>query len=182
MPIVDCKRKVVNTQKRRVYGASVILNFVLSSILVMLFLTGCSFKNYKHTQSKLVTLKTKLLKFNDLAYIRSDDDAVQLDLYAVGRAVERIEINNLVCVSQGCMQKSSFNAAYLSQYYPNELMQNILLAQPIFDKKNLLLQPDGFEQRVSNEHYNVIYKVSSKQTYFKDSQNHILIRIKDINE
>ena len=148
--------------------------------VVLFLMTGCSSKNYAPAESKLVVLKTKKLKFNDLAYIRHDGDAIQMDLYSVGTAVERFEINNLICMSQGCMRKSSFNEAYLNAYYPDTILQNILLSRVIYEGEGMRDVCSGFVQKIKNEHYDITYKVSKTETAFKDRKNKILIKIKKV--
>lgn len=159
-----------------------VFKVVLSVVVLLLMMGGCSVKNYAPAKSKLVVLKTKKLKFNDLAYIRSDGDAIQMDLYAVGTAVERFEIDNLICISKGCMRKSSFNAEYLSPYYPDGILQNILRSRVIFEGEGMRDVCSGFVQKIKSEHYNITYKVSKTETSFKDKKNHILIKIKNIQQ
>lgn len=153
-----------------------ILGFV-----VLFLMTGCSSKNYAPAESKLVVLKTKKLKFNDLAYIRHDGDAIQMDLYSAGMAVERFEVDNLICMSQGCMRKSSFNAEYLNAHYPDTVLQNILLSRVIFEAKGMRDVCSGFVQKIKSEYYDITYKVSKTETTFKDRKNKILIKIKKVN-
>ena len=152
-----------------------------ASVVLILF-SGCTSKNYAPAESKLVILKTKKLKFNDLAYIRYDGDAIQMDLYTVGTAVERLEIDSLICVSEGCMRKSSFNDAYLSAYYPDTILQNILLSRVILNGEGMRDVCSGFVQKIKSEHYDITYKVSKNETSFKDRKNKILIKIKRVKQ
>ncbi|RLA79974.1 MAG: hypothetical protein DRG78_11890 [Epsilonproteobacteria bacterium] len=148
-------------------------------ILFVLLFTACSTKNYEHTQTKVIIIKSPLLKFSDLGYIRNTDDSLSLELFSAGQRVEEITINNLVCVTKGCMSKSGFNEEYLNEKYPDEILQNIILARPIFNSRNLIKTKNGFEQKIVNENFFIIYRVSSNQTYFKDKRNNILLKIKD---
>jgi len=157
-----------------------IYHLPFSLLLVTLVVTGCSVKNYERSDPKIVTLKTKQLKFNDLAYIRSSGDAVQLELFAVGNAIEQIDIDTLICTSKGCMRKSSFNTDYLNAFYPDTLMQNVLLSRTIFKGEGMRDVCSGFVQKIKSEHYNITYRVSKNETYFKDRKNGILIRIKNV--
>lgn len=97
-----------------------------------------------------------------------------------GTVVEKISINHLVCVSAGCMSKQGFNNEYLNGSYPSDILQNILLAKPIYDAKNRVKTEDGFEQYIKDEKVDIKYKVTSNITYFKDRKNKIIFKIKDI--
>lgn len=149
-------------------------------IVVMLF-SACSIKNYEHTSTKIVTIKSPKIKFSDIGYVRHSKDAIELELFVAGNVFKRIHINRLICLDEGCMSKSSFNAEYLSAAYPSSLLQNIILGKKIYDGQNSLKQEDGFIQRIKNSDVNIKYIVNSKEIYFKDRQNHILIKIKEVN-
>ena len=149
-------------------------------IIILLFiLSGCSTKNYQHTKSKIVIIKSPLIKFSDLGYIRNTDNKVSLELFMAGQRIQKIDINRLVCVDEGCMSKSGFNTEYLHPDYPENLLQNILLGNPIFDTQNLIKKEDGFEQQIFTQNINILYKVSAHSIYFKDKANKIIIKIKD---
>jgi hypothetical protein len=144
-----------------------------------LLFSACSFKNYEHTQSKIVIIKSPKLKFADLAYIRGDSNSVELELFVAGKSVKKIEIAYLVCTDEGCMSKSSFNESYLSKYYPDNLLKNILLAKPIYNGQELQRTLDGFTQSIQNKNVSILYTKSAKMVYFKDRKNHILFKIKE---
>ena len=156
---------------------------IRSSILwvsVILLLGGCTVKEYTTSEPKLITLKTKQLRFNDVGFIRTEGDAVQAELFSAGQAVERFEINHLVCVSKGCMRKSAFNAEYLDESYPDTLLQNVLLGRPIFNGRGRVKNVEGFEQHLESGEYLIDYRVGPDETYFKDRRNRILIKIRQL--
>lgn len=136
-------------------------------------------KNYEQTQTKIITMKTKQLKFSDLGYIRSSGSAVEVELFTVGKSVFKASIDYLVCTQDGCMGKSAFNEQYLNASYPDSLLQNILLGRVIYEAKNRVALADGFEQKIANEDVDISYKVTSNEIYFKDRKNKILIKIKE---
>lgn len=146
----------------------------------VLLLGGCAIKQYERSEAKMIVLKTPRIKFADTGYIRHKGDALQLELYAMGQPVKQIAINHLICVDEGCMSKSSFNAEYLSAYYPDDLLLHVSRGEAIFggegqrDKAGVLLQ------QLATEHYDITYRVSAQETYFKDRKNAILIRLKTI--
>jgi len=160
---------------KRLYQRTVLLS-------ALLLLGGCAVKEYALSEPKRITLKTRELRFSDVGFIRSDGDAVQAELFSAGQAVERFEINHLVCVSRGCMSKSAFNARYLSAAYPDALMQNVLKGEPIFEGQETVRIPGGFEQRLQSSEYEIDYRVDGEGIVFKDRRNAILVKIRDLPE
>jgi len=149
-------------------------------VTLLLLFNACSIKNYEHTETKIVTIKTPKIKFSDIGYLRHTENALELELFIAGHVFKKIAINHLICVSdEGCMSKSGFNAAYLNENYPPDLLQNILLGHKIYNGKNLTKSSFGFTQYIHTENVNIKYIVKPKEVYFKDRDNHILFRIKD---
>lgn len=103
-----------------------------------------------------------------------------MELFVAGHAVQKIEINHLICIDEGCMSKRSFNEEYLFKTYPEEILQNILLGLEIYDGKNRVKTDDGFEQRISTKDIDIVYSVTVSKIAFKDKKNKIIFKIKDI--
>ncbi|MDY0234292.1 MAG: hypothetical protein RBS11_09695 [Sulfurimonas sp.] len=148
-------------------------------IVFALIFSACSVKNYEITQTKVIIIKTKKLKFADLGYIRNTEDSIELELFVASKAIEKISINHLICTSEGCMTKSSFNKEYLHKSYPSDILQNILLANAIYNGKNRVQTESGFEQKIADEDVDIIYRVNENETFFKDMKNSIIFKIKD---
>ena len=140
-------------------------------------LAGCAPKQYEINESRLIIIKTPKLKYADLGYIRRSSDEVKVDLFVAGQAVESIEVDGLVCVNEGCLRKSSFNEEYLHPAYPDDLLKNVLLGRPIFEKASIEETPEGFIQNLNSAEYNIVYKVLNGNIYFKDKKNRFLIKI-----
>jgi hypothetical protein len=151
-------------------------------LIFTLFFTACSIKNYEHTQTKIITIKSPKIKFSDAGYLRNSSDAIELELFMAGKNIEKISVNHLICTSDGCMSKSSFNKDYLNAAYPDDTLQNILLSQAIYGGVNQSKTADGFSQSIKNEHVDISYRVESSGVYFKDRKNGIIFNIKDIDE
>lgn len=151
------------------------------ALVFILFFSACSIKEYEVTKSKIFIIKSPLIKFADLGYIRSSAQAIEVELFMAGKSIKKIEINHLVCVDEGCMSKSGFNEDYLHESYPDEILQNILLGNPIYDKLNLEKNELGFTQIIKNKKVYIKYKVDSNQIFFKDIKNRIIFKIKEIN-
>ncbi len=147
--------------------------------LFTLFFTACSIKNYTHTQTKIIMIKSPKLKFADLGFVRNSDKNIELELFIAGKSIQKISINHLICVDDGCMSKGGFNKEYLNENYPHDILQNILLGKSIYDAKGMIKTLDGFEQKITNSHVQIIYKVTQNSIEFKDKQNRIIFIIKN---
>lgn len=158
------------------------IDMYFKNLLLCLFLvfSACSTKSYKHVKSKILIIKTKNLKFADLAYLRNTKNDIELELFIAGKVIKRIDINNFICVDNGCMKKSRFNREYLSEYYPDNLFQNIILGKKIYNSKNLVYINGGFQQNIESKNVDIKYVVNLKGVYFKDRKNKILFKIKDV--
>lgn len=143
----------------------------------LFILSGCAAKSYKVNESRLIILKTPKIKYADLGYIRSNEDEVRADLFIAGNLIQSLEVDTLVCVNEGCLSKSAFNKDYLHPSYPDELIVNVLLGRPIFDRTSLQKTQRGFMQELKSADYNVIYKVEDGDISFKDRQNKLIIKI-----
>ena len=153
-----------------------------ASLLILLF-GGCMAKPYVQTDAATIILKSPKLKFADVGYVRSNEELVALELFSAGQAVAKIEVEKLICIEgEGCMRKSRFNAEYLSQKYPDTLLENILRSRPIYKGKNLVRDDEGFEQRIVNDEVDIRYTVRPGTIYFKDRKNSVLIKIKKQKE
>ena len=149
-------------------------------LALTLLLSACSIKNYEHSQSKIIIIKSPKLKFADLGYIRNSDDSVALELFVAGKLVKKIAINYLVCVDEGCMSRSAFNEEYLNANYPDSLIQNIVLGRAIYDGEGKIKIEDGFTQQIKRESVDIKYRVNAHEIFFKDRKNRIIFKIKDI--
>ena len=148
-------------------------------VFLLLFLNACSVKEYAITQTKIVIIKSPKIKFADIGYLRNTGEAIELEMFFAGQAVQKISINHLVCVSEGCMSKSGFNEDYLHYSYPDDTLQNILLGREIYDGESRVASDDGFEQNISTNDVDIKYRVKNKEIFFKDRKNKIIFKIKD---
>ena len=146
----------------------------------LLLFSGCSIKNYEQTQTKIIIIKSTKIKFADIGYLRNSEKSIELEMFVAGHAVEKISINHLICVSEGCMSKSGFNQEYLHHSYPDDILQDIFLGSKIYDGIQSVQTSDGFEQNIVDADVNIKYSVDSESIFFKDRKNKIIIKIKDI--
>jgi hypothetical protein len=157
--------------------------FILWVSLITLFIGGCGTKHYSISEPKIITLKTPKLKFADTGYVRHEGDAVEVELFTAGVAVEKISIDSLVCVSSGCMSEEAFVKEYLYSDYPTDTMRNILLGKDIFAGRGKEEMCDGrLFQFIRNEEMDIIYRRGKGEIYFKDRLNSLIIKIEDLKE
>ncbi len=144
---------------------------------------GCATKHYTHSEPKMIVLKTPKLKFADTGYIRTEGEAVEVELFAAGMAVEKITMNGEVCVSAGCMSEEKFVKEYLYQDYPRDTMRHILLGRDIFGGRGKEEMCDGrLFQFIRNDEMDIIYRRGKGEIYFKDRLNSLIIKITDLGE
>jgi len=157
--------------------------FILWVSLLILLITGCTSKHYSISEPKIITIKSPKLKFADTGYIRHEGEAVEAELFTAGIAVEKISIDEKVCLSAGCMSEEAFVREYLSAEYPVDTLRRILLGEPIFDGLNTTEQCGGAKtQYIRNEKMDIVYRLKPEMSYFKDRSNGLIIKIEDIKE
>jgi len=153
--------------------------FTLWASLLLLF-GGCSLKTYAPSEGKLITFKTDRLRFNDLGYIRRSDTGVEVALFSAGQPVETFTIEDNICTLKGCLSNYDFYEHYLHVNYPKETLKQIFRGEPIFQHAGLQNTSGGFKQVIHTDEYNIVYKVSPGQIYFKDAAHGVLIKIREM--
>lgn len=152
------------------------------SVLILL-IGGCSVKHYSISNPKVITIKSAKLKFSDTGYIRYEGDAVEVELFTAGVAIEKISIDDKVCVSSGCMSEEAFVKEYLYEKYPRETMRRILQGEPIFNGIGKDETCGGaIFQYIRNEDMDIMYRRQGNEIFFKDRLNGLMIKINDIED
>jgi len=157
-------------------------NKIIGILIIGVFFAACT-GTPKKQESAFIVIKTPTMKYADMGFISTSDAKVKVEIYAAGQPLMNFEINALnVCMSTfECMDKKSFNEKILSATYPDELLENIFRAKPIFDSKNLEQDKEGsFSQKLTKEGvYDISYSVIGKQRIFRDKLNKILIKVRE---
>lgn len=150
---------------------------------LILFLGGCTTKHYSISSPKVITIKSPKLKFSDTGYIRYEADAVEVELFTAGIAIEKISIDDKVCVSAGCMSEEVFVKEYLYEKYPRDTMRRILQGEPIFGGIGKDKTCDGaLFQFIRNDDMDIMYRRKGNEIFFKDRLNGLMIKINDIED
>ena len=157
--------------------------FILWASALILLLGGCTAKHYSISSPKVITIKSPKLKFSDTGYIRYEADAVEVELFTAGVAVEKISIDDKVCVSSGCMSEETFTKEYLYEKYPRDTMRRILQGEPIFGGKGKDETCGGaLFQFIRNDDMDIMYRRKGSEIFFKDRLNGLTIKINDIED
>lgn len=150
---------------------------------LVLLIGGCSSKHYSISEPKIITIKSPKIKFSDMGYVRREGDAVEVELFTAGVAVEKISIDSQVCVSAGCMSEEKFVHDYLYEGYPTDTMRNIILGKDIFGGQGKSEMCNGtLYQYIRNEDIDFVYRRKPSEIYFKDRLNGIMIKMVDVKE
>jgi len=155
--------------------------YASSLLLIMMLLTSCTHKIYTKQESVFIVFKTPSFKHADLGFIYTNKDEVKVEFYGSGQALVSLEMTERsVCMSfLKCMSTQSFNEKILSRYYPKKLIENIFRKKPIFNGLNYSKKRNGFTQTIrSANRYNIEYSVLDNIILFRDTINHILIKVK----
>ena len=135
---------------------------------------------YPDTKSYVTTFKTKQFSFADTGFMREENGVIDLQILALGKPLLTLKIADDICVDHFCRTKEEFNANYLSRYYPEDLINQVLMAQPIMEKKGYRETSNGFLQRIKAPHYDIKYKITPGSIYFKDLKNGIIIKLREL--
>jgi len=157
--------------------------FILWVSLFALLIGGCATKYYSISTPKMIVIKSPKLKYADMGYLRYEGDAVEMELFTAGIAVEKISIDEQVCVSAGCMSEEAFVREYLYKDYPRDTMRRVLQGEPIFSGAGVSESCGGVKfQYIRNDDMDIVYRRSPTETYFKDRLNGLMINISDIHD
>ena len=155
-------------------------------LFFLFFISGCAIKDIKEQKSKFIVIKTPEIKFADMGFVSTSDDKLNIQIYSSGEAVLSLSIyKDKICSGLfQCMNKKSFNKKIFHQSYPDDTLENIFLAKPIFNGENLKKTKDGFTQDILFSgtyiiHNQISYTVSNDDIIFNDKTNNILIKVQN---
>ncbi len=136
--------------------------------------------NRSNSKSYVTTFKTKRFSFSDAGFMKQEDGVIDLQILALGKPLLKMKISEDICVDHHCRTKQEFNQNFLSPDYPYDLINHVLSSQPIFGGENLKQTSNGFMQRIKSPLYDIKYKIAPGSIYFKDLQNHIIIKLREL--
>lgn len=159
--------------------ALVIRFFVVVSLVFLL--GGCSFKNpYMSSKSYHVVIKNKQIALSDTGFIKKDSKRFNLQLFSAGTPVLDLLIKDDVCLDYVCVSKEKFNSDFFGYSHYKTFVDDLFNFKPIYNGKSLKKLKNGFNQSLKTKHYDVFYEIKEDSLYFKDKQNRVLIKLKEI--
>jgi len=130
-----------------------------------------------------VTMKTKKFAFSDIGFLNRYDNLINLQVFTMGELamdmVVRLDEDE-ICVKNLCNSKHGFNQTFLSDVYPDTLVENVLQGKPIFGGEGLKKLSKGFLQKINTKAYVIKYKIWPGNVYFKDVKNGIIIKLRKL--
>jgi len=102
-------------------------------LVLVVFLSSCTYKNVKLTTSATIIFKTKQMKFYDKGFITKYNNYTNVQIYNSGSLALNLNIyKNSVCKSTfKCMSSKQFNKEFLSSSYSDDFLYDL------FNKKNI---------------------------------------------
>ncbi|WP_169779407.1 hypothetical protein [Campylobacter curvus] len=155
-----------------------ILNFT-TAIVAAFILLGCV-KNEppQRSQTFQVTIFSPLIKINDVGFLHSYKNGLNLQIYSSGVNTADIKIDDEICVNRACFSKTEFNEKFFLRPHYETIFQDVLQKKEIYDGKNLVRKACGFEQNISND--SIEYEVCDNLIKFIDTKNRIRIILKEL--
>ncbi len=154
---------------------------IIALMGLTLFFAACGAPQYKKENSALIVFKTPTFKYADMGFVYENNTEIKVEIYGSGQALMSLIIKqDTVCMSLfSCMSGKAFNEKVLSEAYPEEILQNIFRGNPIYNSLHLKKVRNGFTQKIiSQNKYNIEYTVLNNGIVFRDTINHILIKVK----
>ena len=149
-------------------------------IAAIFWATGCRQPQYERTRTVYIVIKTPQLRYADMGFVETGEEAMRLQLYANGAAQTALEITpKQICSGRfSCMSKEVFTARFLSADYPSDTLEKILRGLPVMQGEGMRKTKRGFTQRIVRKgKYAVDYRVLDNRILFRDTINKILIKV-----
>jgi len=148
---------------------------------MIFFLVACGTQPTMKESAAFIVFKTPSFKYADMGFVYESGTEVKAEIYGSGQALLSLCISqNAVCMSLfACMSKKKFNQQVLAADYPDTVLENIFRGKALFFGQNLKKTSNGFTQKIVKQNkYNIHYSVLNNEIIFRDTINHILIKVK----
>ncbi|MCV6608519.1 MAG: hypothetical protein OIF32_09915 [Campylobacterales bacterium] len=154
----------------------VVIFFIFS-----IFLASCSLNKPIVSNSYLVVLKTQKIKFADSGFLDIWENSAKISAYFAGKSLLNLEFgSSFVCIDYGCITKSEFNKDFLNESYYDNLFLDVVQKKTLDLDGEVVNKEFGFVQKIKNEKFDIVYRVSKDETFFRDRQNNIIIKFKEL--
>jgi len=154
---------------------------VLLSSVALIGICGCGSPVYEKENSAYIVMKTPSFRYADMGFVYENRHEVKIEIYGNGQPVMQLRIGETsVCMRRfECMEKKRFNKKLLSRFYPDTLLEHIFRGEELFNGLNRKQIRNGFTQNIiKSDKYDITYRVLNNETVFRDTINHIIIKVK----
>jgi len=150
-------------------------------VFTLLLLSGCALKEESiQTHSYKIVVKTKTIRIADAGFLKQSPGYQSLQIFTAGTAILRVELSDRACLNGRCTTREDFNTRLFGYAYYKNIMDDILSQRPLYNKKHLVKIDGGFKQQIQSKYYDIFYRVQNENVYFKDTLNHVLIKLQRI--
>ncbi|WP_331775139.1 hypothetical protein [Sulfurospirillum sp. 1612] len=150
-------------------------------VFIILLFGGCGLKQESiRTYPYKIVVKTKTIRIADAGFLKESQGYQSLQIFTAGTAVLRVELADRACLNGRCTTREDFNTRLFGYAYYKNMMDDILSQRPLYNRKNLVKIDGGFKQQIQSKYYNIFYRVEGRNVYFKDTLNHVLIKLQRI--
>ena len=152
---------------------------ILAFAIFGVMLGGCSQSKVIPQEGIFVVWKSPAMKYADQGFLYHEKGRLRLEVYASGQPALKLTVTpGQVCSGALCMRAKAFNRRYLSADYPEDTLQRILAGEPIFSGEGRSESQAGFTQKIEKRgDYAIDYSVLNGSIVFRDTINHIMIKI-----
>jgi|SaaInl8_200m_RNA_FD_contig_31_347276_length_903_multi_3_in_0_out_0_2 hypothetical protein len=151
------------------------------SLIILLLCSGCIAPE-PTSSSAIITIKSDNIRLNDTAFIEHNLGGVKVEVYKAGQLALVIENGQKICLNAKCMKPKVFVKNFIHPTYPAHFIHQLFAKEELDFEGSQITQNDmGFiQQSFKKNSYNITYRVSKRETFFRDSVNKIIFRIKEI--
>ncbi len=150
-------------------------------LLFIFIFTGCSYKTpYLSSKPYYVVIKNPQIAIADTGFVKRDNTRLNLQLFSASTPIFDLHVKDDICLDYVCMKKENFNKEFFGFSHYEDFINELFNFNPIYDRKNFKKTKTGFEQNIKSDKFNITYKIEGKNLYFKDKQNRILIKLKEL--
>jgi hypothetical protein len=149
-------------------------------VILVLILTGCGIKQPMQQKSAFILLKTPEIRYADMGFVSEYAGSIKVQIYSNAQPVVSLDIyQDRICMSLfECMNKSDFYRKVFHASYPEDTLEHVFLAKPIFDGTNLIKTSNGFTQNITKpDQYSISYEISDADVRFHDKIYQIIIKV-----
>ncbi len=152
----------------------------LIALATLLLFTACKETRPTLTQSVYLVIKTPHYRASGSGFVTIKQDEVTIEIYSAATAVMRLRATpTQVCSdAYGCLSVAQFQEHFYAHRYPGAVLFALLRGMPLFGKK-ISVKGHDFTQRLQKRgSYAIVYRISKKEKFFRDTMNGILIKVK----